>query len=416
MGDVEVGKKAPKRTYRVMVNMRSGERARRPATFATEGGRRKRASINELRRSGQKAIQRLRKGVEQEARGRVLNSFWLTHSLLVEVSGEGLEELATRADVVSINHDKRVIALALDVSRPLIGADQVENTLGITGAGVDVAVCDTGVDLSHTALAPVAGNQFDFTGEGTGDLHGHGPHCAGIVASNDRVRRGVAPGCTVHDYKLMDMNGSANSSNCITAIQQAVSDGMDVTSHSWGFSHANGAWTCPDGTCVLCTAADAAVNAGTLFVVAAGNEDNDTCSDYDTHLRCPGHATLPITVAASDDSDAMADFSSLGPAADGRAKPDITAPGVDIVSVRSSTGSDMNGQAPVVDSIWCEVSGTSQATPHVAGVCALMLERNAGLTPAQVKSVIMSTAVNIGATADEMGSGRVDALAAVNAV
>lgn len=416
MGDVEVGKKAPKRTYRVMVNMRSGERARRPATFATEGGRRKRASINELRRSGQKAIQRLRKGVEQEARGRVLNSFWLTHSLTVEVDQDGLVELAARADVRSVNHDKHTIALALDVSRPLIRADQVENTLGITGQDVTVAVLDTGIDLTHAALAPAAGNQFDFTGEGVGDFHGHGTHCGGIVASNDKVRRGVAPGCTLHDYKLMDANGSANATTCITAIQQAMSDGVDVLSNSWGFTHANGAWTCADGTCVLCTAANAAIDGRSIFVAAAGNDDNDSCSTYDTHVCCPGHATQPITVAASDDSDAMADFSSLGPTADGRPKPDITAPGVKIVSARSSTGSDMGGQAPVVDGVWCEVSGTSQATPHVAGVCALMLERNRELTPQQVKDVIMNTAVNIGASADEMGAGRVDALAAVSAV
>jgi serine protease AprX len=76
----------------------------------------------------------------------------------------------------------------------------------------------------------------------------------------------------------------------------------------------------------------------------------------------------------------------------------------------------MNGQAPVVDGVWCEVSGTSQATPHVAGVCALMLDRNSRLTPQQVKDVIMNTAVNIGASADEMGAGRVDAFAAVSAV
>lgn len=404
---------APK-SLRVIAAMRMPK----PSPIPAFRGRalRKRDLIRRNRTAGQMALARMMPDFQAMPEVEIVTSHWLTRSVVVNVPISALGEIADRGDVRQIAHDKRMIALALDVSRPLIRADEVENVLGVTGRDVDVAVCDTGVDFTHAALAPVMGNQLDFTGEGTGDLHGHGTHCAGVVASNDRVRRGVAPGCTVHDYKLMDANGSAQPSNCISAIQQAVTDNMDVLSNSWGFSHANGVWVCPDGTCVLCAAAEAAVESGVVVVVAAGNEDNDTCSTYDTHIRCPGHATNVITVAASDDSDAMANFSSIGPAADGRAKPDVTAPGVDIVSARSSTGSDMNGGATVVDGVWLESSGTSMACPHVAGLAALMLDRNGGLSPAQVKAVVMSTAVNIGATADEMGAGRVDAMAAVSSV
>jgi len=362
--------------------------------------------MNLRRRGGDRALQRL-KATADETGATVRAALWLTRSLAVDVNREQLHQFASRKDVRSINHDKWVFAELLDVSRPLIQADQVENNLGFDGSGVDVAVLDTGVDFNHPALTLVQGTQQDFTGEGVGDMVGHGTHCAGIVASQDRTFRGIAPGCTLHDYKLMSNNGAGGgtttSSIAITTIQQAVSDGRDVLSNSWGFSHADGNWVCADGTCVLCTAANAAVDNGVVFVVAAGNENNDTCSSYDTHLRCPGHATLPITVAATDDADAMASFSSLGPTADGRAKPDIAAPGDKINSCN----------AGATDFI--EMSGTSMACPHIAGVAALMLEKNGALTPQDVKDIIMRTAVNVGHTPDEMGAGRVNALDAVNA-
>jgi serine protease AprX len=367
-----------------------------------------------MRTSGQRYTRRVTREVE-EREGRVLAAFWLNQSVLVEVTGEQLVELATRQDVLRVQHDKRLIAIALDVSRPLIQADQVETALGFNGAGVNVAVIDTGVELSHPALAAVAGTQLDFSGEGTGDFFGHGTHCAGVVASQDSRFHGVAPGATVHDYKVMDQNGSMTAANGVSAIQQAVTDGMDVLSNSWGFSLVNGAWTDPDGSCVLCQAADAAMAAGAVFVVAAGNEDDNSCGSTDTHIRCPGNARSVITIGATDDSDAMADFSSVGPTPDGRNKPDVAAPGTDIISCRASTGSDMGGTATPIDANFIQASGTSMATPHVAGVAALMLDKNSGLSPGAIKEILMSTSVDIGAAPEEMGSGRVDALAAVNA-
>ena len=392
------------RTFRVAVNLRIAKAS--PGRLSTTRSvRARRRLVSVQRRGGELALRRL-KATCEETGAKVRRTLWLTRSLAVDCNRSQLEELASRQDVRSINHDKWVIATLMDVSRPLIGADQVENNLGFDGSGVDVAVLDTGVDFLHPALAPVMGTQQDFTSEGIGDFVGHGTHCAGTIASNDRTFRGVAPGATVHDYKLMSNNGSGGgtttSTIAVAAIQQAVADGRDVLSNSWGFSHADGNWTCADGTCVLCTAADAAMNSGVIFVVAAGNENNDDCKTYDTHLRCPGHATLPITVAGTDDTDAMYASSSLGPTADGRAKPDIAAPGVSIQSCEAGTSN------------FVSMTGTSMACPHIAGVCALMLEKNGSLTPGDVKAILMRTAVNVGHTPDEMGAGRVNALDAVN--
>ena len=396
----------PEPRYRALVTMRQ------PVAGAVPGG----MHPGLMRRSGLRALERLRPTLAGRADVGVRRALWLTRSLAVDTDAQTLLDLAERGDVAQVAHDKPMIMINLDVSRPLIRADLVERTLGITGRNVRVAVLDSGVDFSHPALVAVMGSQFDFTGTGVGDMHGHGTHCAGVIASNDEKRRGIAPGVVLSDYKHLDANGAGSPSNGIAAIQQSLVDGIAVSSNSWGASHANGLWTCPDGTCVLCTAANAAVQGGQIFVAAAGNDDNDSCSTFDTHIGCPGHATDAITVGGSDKADGLYDGSSIGPAADGRPKPDIVAPGVDIVSARASTGSDMGGHAPVVDGIWCQATGTSMSTPHVSGTAALMLQRNPKLTPAQVKSVLMNTAVNIGGTADEMGSGRVDAFAAVSAV
>ena len=402
--------------HRVLINLRSG-RQQQAVTARPVGRREFRRHMAQIQRSARLAIQRLEDDVKK-AGAEAMQSFWLTHSVLTEVTREQLESLAARSDVVSVTLDKRHFALCLDTSRPLIGADQVENNLNFIGAGVTVALLDTGVDTAHPALVGVVTVQQDLTGEGTGDGNGHGTHTAGIIASQNLTFRGIAPGASIVDIKIMDSTGNTTPAIAVAGIQAAVTAGAQIASNSWGFSHANGAWQDPPGpdqpddSCVLCTAVNNAVAAGVTFVVAAGNEDNDSCSTYDTHIRCPGLARSAITVAASDDSDNMASFSSIGPTPQGRQKPDVTAPGVQIASCRAS-GTSMGSP---IDANFTNADGTSMACPHVAGVAALMQDRrNNGLTPAQIAATLMTTTVNIGATANEMGAGRVNALAAVNA-
>lgn len=396
--------------HRVMISM-AGGRATGPVTRRPPSQRDRRRHLDLRKRAAALQLGRLRKAFEQ-MNAAIEQQFWINRSVVSTLTSDQLREVAERADVRRISTMKLQPALCLDVSRPLIRADEVENNLGFDGSGVNVAILDTGVDAGHVALSAVVVSQQDFTGEGTGDNHGHGTHCAGIVASQDRIRRGVAPGARIWDLKILDQNGNTNAGWATAGIQAAVAAGVDVASNSWGFSHANGNWVDPDGTCVLCQAADAAMDAGVTFVVAAGNENNDTCATYDTHIRCPGIARSVITVGASDDNDDMAGFSSIGPTPDGRIKPDVTAPGVDIVSARAG-GTSMGSP---VDANWTSGGGTSMACPHVAGVAALMLHKDGTTTPATIKSLLMSTAVDIGAVPNEMGAGRVEAADAVNSV
>jgi serine protease AprX len=405
---------ATSRSYSVMVNM-AGARlfVDQPLGADPPDGRRRleerEARVEKMSRAGELALSRLRGDLEQ--RGvTVEETYWLTQSAVVQLNGQQLEGVAARGDVASLTSLKREFVVCLDVSRPLIQADQVQ-AAGNTGAGTTVAIIDTGVDAAHPALAAVVGPQTDTTGTAVNrDDFGHGTHCAGIVASQDGTFIGIAPGAQLMDIRIMDAQGGSQPNWAVAGLTAAVNAAVDVASNSWGWSHANGAWVDTNGTCVLCTAADNAVAAGVCVVVAAGNEDNDTCSTYDTHIRCPGMANNVITVGASDDSDQMAGFSSIGPTPDGRTKPDVTAPGVAIASCQAAG----TALGPVVAPGFVDSDGTSMACPHVAGVAALMLSVNNTVPPATIRTTIMTTAVDIGATPNEMGSGRVDALAAVN--
>jgi serine protease AprX len=380
------------------------------------GLREQRRVRRELELSGRLAVSRLEQYAREEG-VEVEQTLWLTASAVLALTIDDLRRFASREDVVSVTNDKLAFVDCLDVSRPLIGADQVE-AMGFDGTGVTVAVIDSGVDAAHPALVGVVVSQQDFTGEGTGDLHGHGTHCAGIIASQDRTRRGVAPGAQIADIKIGDMNWASSPTIAVSGVTAAVSAGVQVASCSWGWTHADGLWSDPTGegttddSCQLCTAVNGAVASGVVMCVAAGNEDNDSCATYDTHIRCPGNARSAITVGATDDSDMMASFSSVGPTPQGRQKPDLCAPGTAIASCRAS-GTSMGS---VIDADWTDSDGTSMACPHVAGVAALMLQKNASLTPANVMAAMIATVVNIGAPAEQMGAGRIDALAAVNAV
>ncbi len=322
------------------------------------------------------------------------------NGMAATVSPGTLKKLKQRPDVLKVFRDERAKALLAD-SVPLIGAPQMWNTYGADGQGMRVAVIDTGIDYTHPDLGGGFGSGFKVIGgydfvNGDADPfddHGHGTHVAGIVAANGTLK-GVAPGAKLMAYKVLDAGGSGSFSAIIAAIDRAVdpdqnpatNDGAHVINLSLGGPG--------DPEDPLSQAVDTAVNAGVVCAVAAGNSG----SPYST-LGSPGCARKALTVGASDLQDRMAWFSSRGPSQpDLGLKPDLTAPGVEIRSAKPGGG-------------YQSMSGTSMATPHVAGAVALLLQLHPTWTPDVVKAVLAEKAKDLGEDAFTQGSGRIQVVA-----
>ncbi|TDO35617.1 subtilisin family serine protease [Kribbella sp. VKM Ac-2527] len=303
--------------------------------------------------------------------------------------------------VVSVWLDGKVQA-SLDVSVPQIGAPEAWQA-GYTGKGVKVAVLDTGIDDTHPDLAgKIAASQSFITGQTVTDGHGHGTHVADTIvgsgAASGGKYNGVAPDATLLVGKVLDNTGTGPESNIIAGMQWAAAQGADVISMSLG-------GCCTDGTDPMSQAVnDLSAQYQTLFVVAAGNET------IQMTVGSPGVADAALTVAAVDKQDQRASFSSQGPrVGDYGLKPDIAAPGVSIVAARAA-GTSLG--TPVGDK-YASLSGTSMATPHVAGAAVLLAQQHPDWTGQQLKSALISSAKEIGSSAYEVGSGRVDVARAV---
>ncbi|MEN3612440.1 S8 family serine peptidase [Plantactinospora sp. ZYX-F-223] len=285
----------------------------------------------------------------------------------------------------------------LDRSVAQIGAPAAWQA-GLDGTGVKVAVLDTGVDQTHPDLAgKVTARNFSGSPDTT-DQHGHGTHVAATVAGTGAgsggTRKGVAPGATLLAGKVLGDDGVGYDSWIIAGMEWAAEQGAAVVNMSLG-----GGPT--DGTDPLSQALDRiTADTGTLFVVAAGNEG----ANYT--VGTPGAAQSALTVGAVDRDESLADFSSRGPRlGDEGLKPEITAPGVGIVAARAAG----TGMGTPVDDRYTAASGTSMATPHVAGAAALLAQAHPDWSPARLKDALVSTArTNPELSVFDQGTGRVD--------
>jgi len=275
------------------------------------------------------------------------------------------------------------------------GTQKATNVIpGRGGAGINVAVIDTGIDCGHPDLAAncVYGINYVSKGKDPFDDHGHGTHVAGIIAARDNGFGviGVAPEVILYAVKVLDANGSGTSSAVASGIVWATQNGMDVINMSLGGSTFSQA---------VADAVAAASAADVLVVSAAGN--SGCCNTVLYPAKLPGS----MAVAAVDANDQRASFSSTGP------EVDVAAPGVAILSTvptGSCTLCDPSG--------YRSLKGTSMATPHVAGTGALLMSR--GFTAAQAWEQMRGTAKDLGSAGFDgfTGCGRVDAYLAVSTV
>ena len=355
--------------------------------------------------------------------GRSLNSI---NGKVVELPKGQLKKLADYAGVDRIVFD-RPTAGEMNRVAVTVGARAVQQSYGYRGAGIGVAVIDSGVTSWHTDLTYLGSSSLvrtknsqrvaafvDFVNGRSSayDDNGHGTHVAGIIAGNgfDSIgaRAGIAPDAHVLSLKVLDQQGRGVISNVISALDWAVANktayNIRVINLSVGAAVSESYKTDP-----LTLAAKRAFDAGIVVVTAAGNLGKNSLGQIQYGaISAPGNAPWVITVGAYSTEgtvvrtdDVMAGFSSRGPSAyDYEAKPDIVAPGVGTVSLSDPASlmyvtkvtSLLSGSFWVNYKPYLSLSGTSMASPVVAGTVALMLQANPSLTPNLVKGILEYTA------------------------
>ena len=329
-----------------------------------------------------------------------------------------------------------VAARAVKARRSTEFSPDTAEDRGLTGAGVNICILDTGVDDAPHGMTPghesllgkfVAGyNAITDAVEDPDDDNGHGTHVAGIALGTGgptQTYRGIAPGAGLVDVKVLDARGLGNVTKIIKGIDFCIANKRAYNIRVINISIVTPTYH-PDGTDALSMAVNAAVDAGLVASVCAGNDG----PNFNT-ITSPGAAEKAIAVGALDDQrtivrtdDTVADFSSRGlRKSDGDAdimdefKPDVTAPGVNIMSAQFNTASG-----------YVQIGrGCSLATAVVSGLIALMLQKNRALSPSQVKHILHNTAEQKGEVYDplvdpkydrEYGWGEVDAFLATETV
>ncbi|HEX3577914.1 MAG TPA: S8 family serine peptidase [Thermoanaerobaculia bacterium] len=325
------------------------------------------------------------------------------NGVALDAPREVIDQLRMLPYVKRIVADMQMHALADPANITLINAPKVWSSLGSRGSGVTVAIIDTGVNYMHDALGKGFGPGFkvkggwDFANNDADPLddNGHGTHVAGIVAGQSDIITGVAPDVSLVAYKVLGANGSGSESNVIAAIERAADPNQDgnTADHVDVANLSLGGTGNPDDPGSI--AIDNATAAGITFAIAAGNSG----SSFHT-IASPGTSRNAITVGASDLTDTITSFSSRGPNMKNMAvKPDVVAPGLSILS--SYLGNS-----------YATLSGTSMATPHVAGAAALLKALHHDWTPAQIKLALMNNATLLHDDIMAGGAGRIDVYAA----
>ncbi|MFG2500237.1 S8 family serine peptidase [Streptomyces sp. NPDC048441] len=288
---------------------------------------------------------------------------------------------------------------SLDKSVPQIGAPKAW-AAGFDGKGVKVAVLDTGIDATHVDLKDqVVGEKNFSTSADAKDRYGHGTHVASIAAGTGAKSggklKGVAPGAELLNGKVLDDTGSGDDSGIIAGMEWAAEQGADIVNLSLGGGDTPG--VDPLEAEVNKLSADK----GILFAIAAGNDGAPGS------VGSPGSADAALTVGAVDDDDKLAEFSSQGPrVGDGAIKPDVTAPGVDITAA-AAPGSVIEKEVGQKPEGYLTISGTSMATPHVAGAAALLKQQHPEWKYAELKGALTASTKGGKYTPFEQGSGRI---------
>ncbi|GAA2141394.1 S8 family peptidase [Glycomyces algeriensis] len=305
------------------------------------------------------------KSIEGE---EVVETFGEVDAFLMEASESEAKELAAE-DGVAFVEQNAVVSISATQANATWGLDRIDQrnrplsgtyTYNYTGRGVHAYIVDTGINATHTEFTGSVGNGYDFVSNDSTpqDGNGHGTHVAGTIGG---TIYGVAKDVTLHGVRVLNNSGSGTTAGVVNGINwvaaNAIKPAVANMSLGGGYSAA------------LNNAVTAAVNSGVTFVVAAGNENQNACN------VSPASAPAAITVGATTSTDARASYSNFGSCLD------VFAPGSSITSAWRTSNTSTN-----------TISGTSMASPHVAGAVALYLQANPGASTSAVASWITGNA------------------------
>jgi subtilisin family serine protease len=387
-----------------------------------------------------------------------IRTLWIINLVNCYANKETIEQISLLPGIACIDYDQEQQILDPDFpnKQTIIEADKLKSNssiawhvshinapevwqLGYTGEDIIVGVLDSGVNYNHEDLVdnmwihpdyPYHGYNFIENNNNPMDYFHHGTHVAGIVAGNGAAgtNTGIAPGTSIMAIKVLSNTGGGTQWGVWAGIQFGVENGAHILNLSLGWAHS----LAPDRAAWR-TAMVNTLNAGVIAAVAAGNEGsiNNQPNNIRTPGDCPppwkhpdqsptGGSSAAVTVGSTMVSDIISGFSSRGPITwnnvapyndyplnpgMGLIAPDVVAPGSNILSLSHTNNTGYFSQ-----------SGTSMAAPAVAGVMALLLSKNPGLSVVQISKILEETAVKLTATkSNTYGSGRLDALAALQA-
>src|SRR3989344_855276 len=335
-----------------------------------------------------------------------IKTFKKAKLLSAKITKEKLERIASKKGVLSVWPDDPVLPF-LDDALPQHSIPSAWQS-GFTGKGVKIAIIDSGIDATHPMLSGKVIASQDFTGEGTAnDFYGHGTHVAGIAAgtnANGALYNGASPDALLLNARVLNSQGVGTTSGVIAGINWALDpDSNPATDDAADIINLSLGTTSSDPEHPLNKAVEAAADAGIIVIAAAGNCGDAASGSCGTFkgVTAPGNSPRAITVGAVDESNVPAAFSShqtFTSTTGTYIKPDVVAAGTNVNS-------------SYIANSYRSLSGTSMSTPIVSGFAALLLESNPSLTPQQVKELIESSAIDLGAAGkdEQYGAGVLDA-------
>ena len=308
-------------------------------------------------------------------------------------SKQAYTHLSNSPSVGTVYYDAKV-EIALNEADDVISAVEARQEYDVDGSGVKVAILDTGIDSDHPDLEGRVKYAESIVGGGTEDIHGHGTHVGGIVGgdgtASDGDYVGIAPNVTLYNIKVLSDGGRGSRAGVIDGIERADELGVDIMSLSLG--------GLPTTNNPYIPVINSATANGTLVVVSAGNNGPVPFS-----IGTPGDVESALTVAATDNTDTIAGFSSRGPTDfSEQLKPNIAAPGFGIISA-NGYGED------TPENLYTTKSGTSMSAPMVSGAAALLIEDKPGLPVQHVRSALVTTTDRVPEyDAYRVGTGRLN--------